>query len=200
MAAFFSTELPCGTQMVSGRPTRRAAKARDCPWLPRVALTIPLGGLSPPRRCSIHTSPPRTLKAPIGVWFSCLTQTSQPVRSASSGQAICAVGLMAARTRPSAASSSARSNKIASLLRPSAQEVLAQIASSCVHEVIATGCVNLFYTFDPVLEQSHASVSQGMDCCGNLEAAFLQARRKDAAFRGELLRCPAAVLLDCLIQ
>jgi hypothetical protein len=29
---------------------------------------------------------PRTLKAPIGVWFSCFTTTSTPVRTLSSGQ------------------------------------------------------------------------------------------------------------------
>ncbi len=40
--------------------------------------------------------PPRTLKAPVGVWFSCLTQTSQPAARASSGQAYCGVGGMAA--------------------------------------------------------------------------------------------------------
>ena len=40
--------------------------------------------------------PPRTLKAPVGVWFSCFTQTSQPAARASSGQAYCGVGGMAA--------------------------------------------------------------------------------------------------------
>jgi hypothetical protein len=38
IAAFFSTELPCGTTMVAARPWRRAAKPTDWPWLPRVAL------------------------------------------------------------------------------------------------------------------------------------------------------------------
>ena len=38
MAAFFSTELPCGTTIVAARPWRAAAKAIDWPWLPRVAL------------------------------------------------------------------------------------------------------------------------------------------------------------------
>jgi hypothetical protein len=36
--------------------------------------------------------PPRTLKAPVGVWFSCFTQTSAPVRAASPGQAYWGVG------------------------------------------------------------------------------------------------------------
>ena len=41
MAAFFSTELPCGTTMVALKPWRAAARAIDCPWLPRVALITP---------------------------------------------------------------------------------------------------------------------------------------------------------------
>jgi hypothetical protein len=36
----------------------------------------------------------RTLKAPVGVWFSCLTHTVKPRRSRSSGQAYCGVGGM----------------------------------------------------------------------------------------------------------
>ena len=41
IAAFFSTELPCGTTMVALRPCRAAARAIDWPWLPRVALITP---------------------------------------------------------------------------------------------------------------------------------------------------------------
>ena len=41
IAAFFSTELPCGTTIVAVKPWRRAAKAIDWPWLPRVALITP---------------------------------------------------------------------------------------------------------------------------------------------------------------
>ena len=37
-----------------------------------------------------------TLNAPSGVWFSCLTQTSQPISRASSGQAYWGVGGIAA--------------------------------------------------------------------------------------------------------
>src|SRR5215470_4093764 len=51
--------------------------------------------------------PPRTLKAPVGVWFSCLTHSSHPVRSASRGQAYCGVGGTVRRTSSAAASSSA---------------------------------------------------------------------------------------------
>ena len=50
--------------------------------------------------------PPRTLKAPIGVWFSCLTHTSAPVRFASSGQACCGVGGTMVPTSATAASRS----------------------------------------------------------------------------------------------
>ena len=56
--------------------------------------------------------PPRTLKAPVGVWFSCLTTTSTPVRAFSSGQANCGVGGTAARTIGTTASSSARVNTL----------------------------------------------------------------------------------------
>src|ERR1700693_2582183 len=52
--------------------------------------------------------PPRILKAPMGVWFSCFTQTSTPVRWASSGQAYCGVGGTSERTSSAAASRSAR--------------------------------------------------------------------------------------------
>src|SRR6185436_11699902 len=52
--------------------------------------------------------PPRILKAPMAVWFSCFTQTSAPVRLASSGQACCGVGGTSGRTSPAVASSSAR--------------------------------------------------------------------------------------------
>ena len=38
------------------------------------------------RKRSIYTSPPRSLKAPTGVWFSCLIQTSTLVRAERSGQ------------------------------------------------------------------------------------------------------------------
>src|SRR6516225_9390574 len=41
IAAFFSTELPCGTTIVTEMPARAPVKASDWPWLPRVAVTIP---------------------------------------------------------------------------------------------------------------------------------------------------------------
>src|SRR5436190_222508 len=43
--------------------------------------------------------PPRILKAPIGLWFSCLTHTSAPIRRDSSGQRYCGVGGTIVRTR-----------------------------------------------------------------------------------------------------
>src|SRR5689334_17782776 len=55
--------------------------------------------------------PPRILKAPIAVWFSCFTQTSAPVRWASSGQAYCGVGGASGRTSSAAASMSARDSE-----------------------------------------------------------------------------------------
>src|SRR6516165_2918192 len=36
--------------------------------------------------------PPRALNAPIGVWFSCFTTTSTPVRTFSNGQPFCQSG------------------------------------------------------------------------------------------------------------
>ena len=95
IAAFFSGELPMGQTMVELMPTREAAKGMDWPWLPRVAvMTPPVSPLS--LRIFMCTRPPRTLKAPVGVWFSCFTQVSQPVSCLSSGQAYCGVGGMAA--------------------------------------------------------------------------------------------------------
>src|SRR6201995_364554 len=47
-------------------------------------------------------TPPRTLKAPVGRWFSCLTQTSVPARAERSGHAICGVGPRLAWTRSAA--------------------------------------------------------------------------------------------------
>src|SRR5664280_579968 len=38
--------------------------------------------------------PPRILKAPVGVWFSCVTQTVAPARRHRSGQTYCGVGAM----------------------------------------------------------------------------------------------------------
>src|SRR3954447_10414419 len=55
--------------------------------------------------------PPRTLKAPMGVWFSCFTHTSAPVRLASKGHAYNGVAGTTVRTSGTAASNSARVNK-----------------------------------------------------------------------------------------
>src|SRR5215475_15417909 len=65
--------------------------------------------------------PPRTLKPPVGVWFSCLTTTSVPSRCASSGQAWAGVGWIARPTNSWAPSSSPRSN----ISRPSHQRLAA---------------------------------------------------------------------------
>src|SRR5271163_4825824 len=62
------------------------------------------------RNRSKYTSPPRTLKAPVGVWFSCFTHKVQPARALSFGQAYCGVGGKTLCTRAKARSRSVRSN------------------------------------------------------------------------------------------
>src|SRR5258708_6822216 len=54
----------------------------------------------------MYTRPPRTLNAPVGVWFSCFTHTVQPARLRSLGQAYCGVGAITRYTRVAARSSS----------------------------------------------------------------------------------------------
>src|SRR6185312_10294887 len=60
------------------------------------------------RNADKYASPPRILKAPIGVWFSCLTQTSAPERAESSGQESCGVGSITSWTSAAARSISTR--------------------------------------------------------------------------------------------
>ena len=72
--------------MVAARPWCAAARAIDCPWLPRVALITPLTAGSRCNSSCRYTAPPRTLKAPTGVWFSCFTKADAPSRASSSGQ------------------------------------------------------------------------------------------------------------------
>src|SRR5208282_6853066 len=47
---------------------------------------------------STYARPPRTLNAPVGRWFSCLTTTSAPSRSAISGHDNASVGRKVLRT------------------------------------------------------------------------------------------------------
>src|SRR5215467_773546 len=92
--------------MVAGMPARAAAKEIDWPWLPRVAETTPaILGCDRVRR-SMYTIPPRTLNAPVGVWFSCFTHTVQPLRLRSLGQEYWGVGAITRYTRSAAQSSS----------------------------------------------------------------------------------------------
>src|SRR4030095_7541420 len=49
-------------------------------------------------------SRPRTLKAPVGRWFSCFTEVSAPRRWESRGQEICGLAPIAPCTKPAAAS------------------------------------------------------------------------------------------------
>src|SRR5262245_21293986 len=53
--------------------------------------------------------PPRTLNAPVGSWFSCLTQTSAPTSVESAGYGMSAVGRRCGSIRLRAARTSARS-------------------------------------------------------------------------------------------
>src|SRR5580704_16678900 len=99
-------------------PARAAANEIDWPWLPRVAVTTPSTlGCDRVRR-SMYTTPPRTLNAPIGVWFSCFTQTVQPARLRSLGHAYCGVAVITRYTRADACSSSS------SVVRDSGFELL----------------------------------------------------------------------------
>jgi len=91
VAAFLSGELPSGTTIVTGTPNARPAYARLWLWLPRDADTSPAGRPCSASECETKFSPPRTLNAPVGVWFSCLIHTSAPVARARSGQAYAGV-------------------------------------------------------------------------------------------------------------
>src|SRR5215475_1736621 len=85
---------------------RAAANEIDWPWFPRVAVTTPpILGCDRVRR-SMYTTPPRTLNAPVGVWFSCFTHTVQPARLRSLGHAYWGVGDITRYTRVAARSSS----------------------------------------------------------------------------------------------
>ncbi len=76
MAAFLSGLLPVGTTIVHGTPSRRHASAIDWPWLPVVAVITPRR--SSGVRSATRFRPPRTLNAPVGLWFSCLTKIVEP--------------------------------------------------------------------------------------------------------------------------
>src|SRR5256885_2899254 len=84
MAETLTGLAPSGTQIRARTPNRRAAKASDWPWLPVEAAMIPRAG-SPSSRRDTRLTPPRTLKAPVGWWFSCFTSTSKPTARSRSG-------------------------------------------------------------------------------------------------------------------
>ena len=108
IAAFLSRLLPCGTTITVRTPWRRPDQAMLWPWLPRVALITPGSFGSARLSASSMTMPPRILKAPVAVWFSCFTQISQPARALSSGQDSCGVGGITEWTRRTASSSASR--------------------------------------------------------------------------------------------
>jgi hypothetical protein len=72
--------------MIALTPKRFAANAIDCPWFPVEAQISPRCRSSS-ESCETRLTPPRTLKAPTGWWFSCLTQIWVPTSSDSSGHA-----------------------------------------------------------------------------------------------------------------
>ena len=76
ISAFFAGLFRRARQR-AGTRARAAANAIDWPWLP----SSPRSRRAPdPRMTDAPTRfrPPRTLKAPVGLWFSCLTWTSAP--------------------------------------------------------------------------------------------------------------------------
>jgi hypothetical protein len=79
----------------------RQARAIDCPWFPVLAVMMPRR--SSADRLRTRLTPPRTLKAQVGLWFSCLTNTSRPVSAASSGWRRSGVRVMTGRMRSRAA-------------------------------------------------------------------------------------------------
>src|SRR5438045_7028377 len=60
----------------------------------------------------MYTIPPRTLKAPTGVWFSCFIHTSHPARWLSRGHEYCGVGGTNRWTSSAADSSSAKEGSV----------------------------------------------------------------------------------------
>ena len=78
----------------------------------------------------MYTIPPRTLNAPIGVWFSCLTTTSVPIRSPRTGHIYCGVGSTLARTNGTTASSSASVNIRSSYHLATSLSILAAVMSA----------------------------------------------------------------------
>ncbi len=73
-----------GMTTVHGASCRRLAYAIDCAWFPVDQVTVPRAR-SAAGMASSRVSPPRTLNAPTGCVFSCLTSTFAPVARSSSG-------------------------------------------------------------------------------------------------------------------
>lgn len=70
--------------IVHATPKRSAAYASDCAWFPVEYATIPCASSASVIAAS-RLRPPRTLKAPVGWVFSCLTNTSAPVVAVRAG-------------------------------------------------------------------------------------------------------------------
>jgi len=84
IAATLTGFAPSGTKTVAGAPNSWAAKATDWPWLPVEAASTPRARVAGSSWAS-RLTPPRTLKLPVGRWFSCLTETSVPTSAESPG-------------------------------------------------------------------------------------------------------------------
>ena len=78
--------------MVALTPKMRAPKAIDSPWFPVDEATTPRSRSSAVSR-ETRLMPPRTLNAPVGRWFSCLTNTIASSSRPSGGYSRSGVGL-----------------------------------------------------------------------------------------------------------
>ncbi len=106
IAATFTRLAPRGTHTIACTPNSRAAYAIDWPWLPVEAAMTPRRRSSSPS-WDTRLMPPRTLNAPVGWKFSCLTQTSAPTSADSPGYRRSGVGSRWGRRRRRASSTSA---------------------------------------------------------------------------------------------
>ena len=92
IAATLPGLAPSGTAMVARTPCARAAKAMLWPWFPVEAVNSP-DARSLALNCATRFSPPRTLNAPTGRWFSCFTHTLAPISALRPAYRYSGVGL-----------------------------------------------------------------------------------------------------------
>ena len=106
VAATFVTGAVSGIRTVTGMWRRAPASATPWAWLPADAQTTPRRRPALSSRAN-RLNAPRILKAPTGVWFSCLSQQSVPRRWLSRPQRYCGVAAKSRYTTCAAASMSA---------------------------------------------------------------------------------------------